>query len=676
MPFIDKSVIEDLRRSNNKENESYQFAYSFDTVIDVKKSAMKDSVECGILYRLAIKSSGAHSINIIFSEYHVPPCAKLFMYNEDYEHVIGAYTSNNNKKSNILAVSPVAGEKIILEYFEPYFSDFNGSLVIDRISHDFLDVLNTQKKDGHKAAGGCQVDVNCHPEGDDWQKEKRAVCYIRYNGNTLCSGTLINNVNNDGRAYFLTANHCVSTQKYAEKCVFYFNYEKPSCGSGNGSLSQSISGADLRATGYDSDFTLLELSKKPLSTFRPYFAGWDRNDVQNAGGVCIHHPSGDVKKISTYAMIPQPTEYMDNTINLNEAHWRVVWIRTATNHGVTEGGSSGSPLFNADKRIIGQLHGGTSYCHTLSNPDWYGRFDFSWTGNNTASTRLVTWLNPNNDRFALDGIDACATGTAVNLTLNNTISSGIHTYQATNKIESTSTIQSGATVKYEAGNSIVLKPGFKAEAGSNFQARIKNHNCVAVPDPINLVYWTTLACIDDGLHFSITNATYYTVKIYMSNGALIYSGNGSISGNFVTVWSVPSPIATGYYTAYITFSSPAEEISNSYTIFVTSCSKQKSATMSDTSKINYPIQEMSNDKFDFTVYPNPNDGNFTIELLKADEMKPYSIQIFNSLGSLITQIEHCNTFQINVNRTDLPSGVYYVKLSIGNNNAVKKVIIQ
>jgi len=139
------------------------------------------------------------------------------------------------------------------------------------------------------------------------------------------------------------------------------------------------------------------------------------------------------------------------------------------------------------------------------------------------------------------------------------------------------------------------------------------------------------------------------------------------------------PIFNMPLTVNITFSSPGKEISNAYTIFVNYCSKQKSATISnisDTSKINYPIQEESNDKFDFTVYPNPNDGNFIIELLKADEMKPYSVQIFNSLGSLVTQIEHCNTFQINVNRTDLPSGVYYVKLSIGNNIEIKKVIIQ
>ena len=248
----------------------------------------------------------------IFSEYHVPPCAKLFMYNESYEHIIGAFTSNNNKDDKVLAVSPVAGEKIIIEYFEPYFSDFIGSLVISKVSHDFLDILNT-KENGVKASGSCNVDANC-PEGNNWQKEKRSVCRILINGSGLCTGSLINNTSNDGRAYFLTANHCISSQQIASASIFYFNYEKNSCNSGSGSLSQSISGATLRATRANSDFTLLELSKKPLSTYRPFFAGWDRNNTQNEGGVGIHHPSGDVKKISTYTMIPQSTSYLSNVI--------------------------------------------------------------------------------------------------------------------------------------------------------------------------------------------------------------------------------------------------------------------------------------------------------------------------------------------------------------------------
>ena len=105
MPLIKQSIIEELKENNSKEQDVYQFAYSFDVKIDVKESAIKDSIDSGILYKLAIKSSSAYSINIIFSEYHVPHGAKLFIYNETCDYLIGAFTSNNNKEDKIFAVS-------------------------------------------------------------------------------------------------------------------------------------------------------------------------------------------------------------------------------------------------------------------------------------------------------------------------------------------------------------------------------------------------------------------------------------------------------------------------------------------------------------------------------------------------------------------------------------------
>lgn len=679
MPFIDQSIIKELKEYNNKEQDTYQFAYSFDVCINVKESAIKDSIDCGVLYRLAIHSAEAYSINIIFSEYHVPSGATLFMYNEKLDHVIGAFTSNNNKTDKILAVSPITGEKIILEYFEPYFSDFEGTLIIEKVSHDFLDILNSGQESALRASGNCEVDINCE-EGDDWQIEKRSVCLIMYDGNALCSGALINNTNNDGRAYFLTANHCVNTQQKASRCVFYFNHERPTCSSGNGMLSQSISGATLRATGYDSDFTLLELSKKPLSTFKPYFAGWDRNNVQSAGGVGIHHPAGDVKKISTFRIVPRTSDCFYDVPNAN--FYKINWASTTNGHGVTEGGSSGSPLFNAQKRIIGQLYGASLCSNTdCSNPNNdtsnYGKIFSSWNLGSTPSTRLRDWLDPtNSSKLTLDGIDACPTGTAINLDLDNTISSG--SYQATNTIESTSIVQSGEAVAYNAGNAIMLKPGYHAHIGSQFHAKIENFNCVVSPAPINIATWTNIACIGSGLHFNVTNATNYSVKIYSLFGQLIYSGNGNITGNSVTIWPATG-VSTGYYAANITFSSSVsgEVISKAYTILVRPCSKSAPIFTSDKSMEDLPnIQEIENNKFDFSVYPNPNNGNFTIDLLQAKEMKPYSVQIFNSNGILISKIDHCNTNQINFNHTGLTSGIYYIKLSLGVDVAIKRIIIK
>ena len=66
--------------------------------------------------------------------------------------------------------------------------------------------------------------------------------------------------------------------------------------------------------------------------------------------------------------------------------------------GVTEGGSSGSPLFNQNGHIIGELFAGQAACNGLSDNndfDIYGRFATAWDGA-TSSTRLKDWLDPLN----------------------------------------------------------------------------------------------------------------------------------------------------------------------------------------------------------------------------------------------------------------------------------------
>jgi hypothetical protein len=89
----------------------------------------------------------------------------------------------------------------------------------------------------------------------------------------------------------------------------------------------------------------------------------------------------------------------------------------------------------------------------------------------------------------------------------------------------------------------------------------------------------------------------------------------------------------------------------------------------------FTLQNTFKNTFDFTVCPNPSDGNFTIQLLNAEDIKPFSIQIFNSFGILIAK-ENCNSNQFNFNRSRLPSGIYYVKLTTETTTVGKKVVIK
>lgn len=66
-------------------------------------------------------------------------------------------------------------------------------------------------------------------------------------------------------------------------------------------------------------------------------------------------------------------------------------------NGITEPGSSGSPLFSSDKLIVGQLHGEGSSCENRLAWDVYGGIWASYNSGLVASQRLIDWFNPTKD---------------------------------------------------------------------------------------------------------------------------------------------------------------------------------------------------------------------------------------------------------------------------------------
>ena len=205
----------------------------------------------------------------------------------------------------------------------------------------------------------------------------------------------MNNTAQDGTPYFLTANHCLGNPN---NWTYVFNHEIEGCtgNTNNAPTSDVISGGTLQASNAGSDFALVELSETPPASYNVQYAGWDASGVVPANLTGIHHPSGDVKKICFDE---------DNPASQNVAG-AAVWYISEWEEGVTEPGSSGSPLFDENHRIVGQLYGGTAACAGSVNngePDWYGRFDVSWDGN-SASTRLRDWLDPSNSgSLVIDG---------------------------------------------------------------------------------------------------------------------------------------------------------------------------------------------------------------------------------------------------------------------------------
>tara|TARA_R110002049_G_scaffold176384_3_gene343592 strand:+ start:2636 stop:3433 length:798 start_codon:yes stop_codon:yes gene_type:complete len=195
----------------------------------------------------------------------------------------------------------------------------------------------------------------------------------------------------------------------ASDYMFYWNYESPTCNSSTVEPAIfSSTGATVRANNSNSDFALLELIESPgAAGYDVFYNGWDRTTTPNGGGVGIHHPAGDIKKISTHNQIPGPGQ-----INNANFFWRVNWMATPNGFSVTEGGSSGSPLFMNNGRVIGQLFGGSNIncLNPANDPGEYGRFDVSWNGANP-QRRLRDWLDPSGTNAVfLEGEEAFIIG--------------------------------------------------------------------------------------------------------------------------------------------------------------------------------------------------------------------------------------------------------------------------
>ncbi len=394
--------VEEMPRINNEElkmqagqEQEFElrlkpvvFAHAFDVHFSTANSGIWLSAgNETVVWKLKIHSEGAKSLNLIFDNFNLPPGARLFLYNENENHLLGAFTWRNNKPSGKFAVSPVAGDEITIQYEVPEKFQKEPGFIITQVNHDFLGILKyDERRPLNKTAGFCNIDVNCEI-GDEWKEVKDAVCRLIVNGKEICTGTLINNTAEDDKPYIISAAHCYDDWSYAETTVYTFNYESPYCAPLDGDPSQSVSGAVMKAQFDSLDFALAELSLIPPPEYHPYYAGWDRTGTPPDSSTSIHHPQGDIKK---FAYDGDPAVFSDFNSNYTKNGFIKIlrW-----EGGVTENGSSGGPLFNPDQNLIGTLTGGVATC---SNPvkDYFSRFDMAWDFKSDSTKQLKHWLDP------------------------------------------------------------------------------------------------------------------------------------------------------------------------------------------------------------------------------------------------------------------------------------------
>ncbi|MES2682272.1 MAG: trypsin-like serine protease [Pseudomonadota bacterium] len=407
MPAVDVAAVL-ARDALQKGPQPYRFAVPVAMQATPASEGQWSIAEDGrALWQLRVHSAGATSLNFGFTQYSLPMGAELRIVAADGSSTLGPYGSEYNTLGQ-LWTPVIRTDAATIELRLPAALRAAVQLTLGSVNHGFRGF--GAKDEISAKSGSCNIDVVCS-DGNDWRREIRSVARYTIGGALLCTGQLVNNSAQDFTPYFLTANHCLMTAAQAPTTVYYWNYQTSRCGgTPDGSLDQTQSGALYLAgsgggTDIGSDFTLMQLLQRPDPAFKVYYAGWDRRDLAPVGVTGIHHPNGDEKRISmefdqtfvsAYAQTP------DSPLStLMPTHLMVVsWDR-----GVTEGGSSGSGIWNREHRLVGQLSGGASSCDAPKEPDWYGRMFSNFNATALPLTSLSSWLDPQGNVEVLNGAD-------------------------------------------------------------------------------------------------------------------------------------------------------------------------------------------------------------------------------------------------------------------------------
>lgn len=378
----------------------------------------KRSAAGGQVAAVSFNSSGAKGIRLGILVEQVPPSATFRVYAQDDDKT---FEISGNEIAMLIERNLAAGEtgaaartywtpsvgtnEVTLEVALPPDA-YPGSLRISvpSLSHFNISPEDVSSKDVAKIgeSASCEKDVSCSSYGEESNSVAKMV-FIKNGGAYLCTGTLLNDATSSGTPYFLSANHCISSQSVASTLVTYWFYRSASCNSStlNPQYKSLIGGATLLYASGATDTSFMRLnSSPPVGTVHAAWTVAPQKVSYSSIFAGIHHPQGDLQKISTgyftrfaSCFSVGATSFSCSAATASTGNFmRVMWT-----YGIAEGGSSGSGLFSKiDGRsyLVGQLWGGTSSCSTPLSEDTFGRFDVAydaalgqWLGKSTGIQR-------------------------------------------------------------------------------------------------------------------------------------------------------------------------------------------------------------------------------------------------------------------------------------------------
>lgn len=662
------------------------------------------------IWQVVLECTNALTVNLTLDQVSLPEGNELYVYNPDKSFILGKFTSYHLYEGN-LGTELVPGNTAVVEYYVPARNPISAaSLRIHTVTHGYRTAGEFVEK-AFGSSGNCNMNVNC-ADGASWVNQRNGALMLVSGSNGFCSGSLINNTQNDGKPYVLTANHCYSNPA---TWIFRFNWQAAGCSNPGASPTfQSLSGAVLRSRRTPSDFCLVEITGGLVNNTvpaicTPYFSGWDNSGTVPTSAVSIHHPSGDIKKIS----------FDDNSLVISQgmgsteanSTWTVQWDRNTT----TEGGSSGSPIFDQNHRIIGQLWGGGASCSNLSSPDYYGRVANSWAPAGSNSTnQLKFWLDPNSTGVTfIDGYDPAGPAAALDAGINSVagvsgvICSGTVTPSVTIANSGTSALTSatinygfdGATnltynwtgnlAQYQT-NTVTLPSATLSSGNHTFKAIVTNPNAATDENHLNdtilssfntnttgetITLNLTMDCYGDETTWTLQNnagtITYYsggpyaqdnggttvTVPMCLTPACFKFTLNDSY-GDGMTSSGCPN----GYYTI--------TNASGTIVSQLLAANANFGSSINDTFCTSSTAGLGEND-LQWTLYPNPAQTDVTVQIDASGEKR---IVLTSTTGQIVYQSTTSEN-QVTIPVSNFAKGLYLVTIQTSAGTAIKQVVL-
>lgn len=712
IPFVEMEPISNqsaLWRSEQDNNDfrSLEFAHKFFVRLHPDNSGVRFSTADMQVWRVGIRSKQAYSLNILFSKFRIPEGAKVFVYNSDQTEVLGSYTHKNNSDLDLLPVQPINGDELIVEYQEPINAAFKGEVEIGEVNHDFRGILRaTEPRDPSQ---NCHPNIVCYPE--DIEPGSGVVALI-INGTNFCTGVLVNNSANDRTPYLLTATHCINNDywtgnpakweiygtrgewhynKVSGSIIAFFGYQSPVCNKEiRGNVQMSMVSLDSVLVLEKHDISLLKFKEIPPAAYQPYYLGWNISSSPQAPYHGIHQPNGGIKKVAiendALAIGSFGTSYPYNMEP--NAHWEV----RAWDVGATEGGSSGSPLLDKEKRIIGTLTGGESYCSSPKGPDVYASLHKAWLVENSLDNpnALKDYLDPENTPSSqIDGLNPYAdkpytkssnylSADTVTETYHNTIpmfatnnTLGYSEF-AEEFYASSSTTLTGVYITSASNNNILnLNIKIKVYADNNGAPGVLLHE-----EPLNYLfeYYQNGGFHQSarGMRYNVENYVRFSAPIHVSGRFFVaYSDDSGISSGFSVLNVVPRKIGSKQISTAWMRNAQGWVRANENIEKPINTSLMISAYVAGSAEVSIPYNTA--EKPEIKAYYNKENKRIFIESNKdliswegfsVSGRKVFEGEAEKSINRYAVQVDH------------LPAGVYLLKVAVDGKSETLKVLVR